>query len=307
MSRTLSTLLVLALLGGTAAAFAVTERLKLVPSPIIAPDVTEAFAPRCDCPSREATVKFRLRESDRLTVAIVDEDGETVETLLRRERFAAGPVSFTWDGAGAAEGLYRARVQLLDARRTIVIPNEIRVDTTPPRLVVENVAPTVFSPDRDGRADRVRVSFTVSERSHVALSTDGEEHVRTPLRLSGRIDWYARGLSPGVYRVQVRATDEAGNRSALSRPSRVRLRYVTLAPRRLVVPARFRFGVRVSWDGERYSWRLGRRRGSSRAKTLVLRAPQRSGRYTLRVTYRGHHDAIPVFVRARSRARSAGR
>ena len=307
MSRTLSTLLVLALLGGTAAAFAVTERLKLVPSPIIAPEVTEAFAPRCACPSRRATVKFDLRESDRLTATIVDEDGERVDTLLRRERFAAGPVSFEWDGAGAPEGLYRARIQLLDARRTIVIPSEIRVDNTPPRLVVERVEPRVFSPDRDGRADRVRATFAVSERSFVALSTGTEEHVRTPPRTQGRIDWYGRGLRPGVYRVTLRATDLAGNESEPSRPTPVRLRFISLSPRRLVVPASFRFGVRVLRDGERYSWRLARRRGSSRARLLVLRAPQRAGRYTLTVTYRGHQDAIPVFVRARSRARSAGR
>ena len=51
LPRVLSTVLVLGLLVGTAAAFAVTERLKLVPSPIIAPKVTEAFSPVCDCPT----------------------------------------------------------------------------------------------------------------------------------------------------------------------------------------------------------------------------------------------------------------
>ena len=307
MSRTLSTLLVLALLGGTAAAFAVTERLKLVPSPIIAPEVTEAFAPDCGCPSRVATVKFRLRESDRLTVTIVDEQGDRVVTLLRRERFAAGPVSFTWDGRGAEEALYRARIQLLEARRDIVIPNEMRVDNTPPRLVVENVAPTVFSPDGDGRADRVRATYRVSERSSVSLSTGTDDPVRSPPRTRGTIDWYGRGLLAGLYGVSLYATDLAGNESEPSPPTVVRLRFITLGPRRLVVPAGIRFGVHVSTDAARYRWRLGRRRGSSGAESLVLRAPQQAGRYTLTVVHRGHEDAIPVFVRARSRARSTGR
>jgi hypothetical protein len=60
-----------------------------------------------------------------------------------------------------------------------------------------------------------------------------------------------------------------------------------------------RFGVRVSNDAKRYAWRLGARRGVAGGATLVLRAPQRAGRYTLVVTYRGHSDAVPVFVRPR--------
>jgi hypothetical protein len=306
MSRTLTTLLVLALLGGTAAAFAVTERLKLVPSPIIAPEVTEAFAPGCDCPTRAATVRFRLREDDRLTVSIVDEETKTVETLVQRERHGAGPVSFTWDGKGAEEGVYRARVQLLDARRTIVIPNAMRVDTTAPTLTVESIEPTTFSPDGDGRADFVRTRFAVSERSHVSVLVDGEPAVRTPPRVQGKVEWYGKGEPVGLHELAVVADDLAGNRSQPTLAV-VRLRFVALAPRRVVVPAGVRFGVRVSTDALAYRWRLGARRGSSGRELLVLRAPQRAGRFTLTVSHRGHDDAIPVFVRARSLARSIGR
>lgn len=306
MRRTLPTLLVLALLGGTAAAFAVTERLKLVPSPIIAPELTEAFSPVCDCKSDHATIRFRLREDDRLTVTILDADSEPVRTLVRRERHDAGPVSFSWDGEGVGEGLYRARVQLLDARRTIVIPNEMRVDTTPPTLTVESVEPTTFSPDGDGRADFVRARFELSERSRISVLVDGEETVRTPPRLQGKVEWYGRDLRPGLYQVQIVAHDLAGNASQPTLAV-VRLRFVALTPRRAVVPAGFRFGVRVSTDAERYRWRLGRRTGRSGRELLVLRAPQQPGRYTLTVFQRGHEDAIPVFVRARSLARSAGR
>lgn len=301
LPRLLSTLLVLSLLGGTAAAFAVTERLKLVPSPIVAPKVTEAFSPVCQgaCTTREARIWFGLRDPDRLTVTIIDEDDDPVATIADSESFPAGPVEFVWDGRGAPEGVYRARVHLADARRTIDIPNEMRLDTTPPTLTVERIWPRVFSPDGDGRADKVSAEYVVSERASVSFHHGDDTPVVSPPRTRGKIEWYARGLLPGVYVASLSATDLAGNTTArLVGATEVRLRYVELSPRRIVVPAGVRFGVSVSTDAERYRWRLGGRTGSSGGRRLALLSPVRPGRYTLTVSYDGHRDAIPVFVRA---------
>lgn len=299
LPRLLSTLLVLGLLGGTAAAFAVTERLKLVPSPIVAPKVTEAFSPVCDCPTDEARIRFGLRDADRLTVTIIDEADDPVATIADDESLPAGPVEFVWDGRGAPEGVYRARVHLADARRTIDIPNELRLDTTPPTLTVERIWPTVFSPDGDGRADKVSAEYSVSERASVSFHHGDDTPVVSPPRTTGKIEWYARGLLPGAYVVSLSATDLAGNTTdRLVGATEVRLRYVELSPRRIVVPAGVRFGVGVSTDAARYRWRLGARTGSSGARTLALLSPTRPGRYTLSVSYGGHRDAIPVFVRA---------
>jgi hypothetical protein len=182
-----------------------------------------------------------------------------------------------------------------------VIPNEIRLDTTPPQLTVESIRPTVFSPDGDGNADRVSAFFAVDELSQVGFLVDGERAVETPPRERGKIDWYG-GPNPraGTYDVRLVARDEAGNRSELSPATPVRIRFVELAPRRVVVGAGARFGVRVDTDADRYRWRLGARTGTSRPGTLVLRAPTLAGRYTLRVAYDGGSDAIPVFVRTTS-------
>jgi len=299
--RLLSTLLVLGLLGGTAAAFAVTERLKLVPSPIETPFVTEAFSPVCNCPTGRARIEFTLRHEDRLTVTIVDTDGDEVATIADGVRYPAARVGFSWNGRGAPEGIYRARVHFDEGRRTIEIPEEIRLDVTPPRLAVRRVAPTVFSPDRDGRSDKVSATYAVSERASVALDVDGRDNVvvTPPRTAAGKIDWYARGFEPGLYAITLRATDVAGNRSEPTVPNVVRLRFITLAPRRLVVPAGVRFGVRVSTDALRYGWRFGARRGTSRAEQVILRAPLRPGRYTFTASYGDHRDAIPVFVRPR--------
>jgi FlgD Ig-like domain len=299
LPRVLSTLLVLGLLVGTSAAFAVTERLKLVPSPIIAPKVTEAFSPVCDCATDVAHVQFRLRDADRLTVSIVDADGESVATVAEDEEHPAGPVDVTWDGRGAPQGEYRARVHLDRARRTIVIPNTMRLDTTPPVLSAEAIRPRAFSPDGDGRADAVHALYSVSERASVLLLVDGERAVESPPRTKGKLDWYGRGRREGTYDVALGARDLAGNEARPSPPTPVRLRFVDLSPSRIVVPAGVRFGVRVSTDVRRYRWQLGVRRGSSSARILVLRAPQQPGRYTLAVVYDGHSGAIPVFVRPR--------
>jgi hypothetical protein len=298
LPRLLSTLLVLGLLGGTAAAFAVTERLKLVPSPIGTPQITSAFSPACRCKTSSARIAFTLREVDRISVSIVDADGDEVETLLDDERRDAGPVSFVWAGRDAPEGTYRVRIHFDEARRTIEIPNEIRIDRTPPVLTVQSIVPDAFSPDGDGRADKVKLTYALSERSSVELLVDGDSTLRSPPNERGKLEWYGKGLRPGLYGVTLVAHDLAGNRSQLSPTAVVRLRFITLARDRIVVPAGLRFGVRVSTDARRYAWRLGSRRGNGAAELLVLRAPTLPGRYTLTVSYRGRSDAAALFVRA---------
>jgi hypothetical protein len=71
LTRFAPTVLVLALLGATAAAFAVSERLKLEPSPITKTRVAKVFSPVCNCSQRVARVQFRLRRTDRLTVQVL--------------------------------------------------------------------------------------------------------------------------------------------------------------------------------------------------------------------------------------------
>jgi hypothetical protein len=299
LPRLFSTLLVLGLLVGTAAAFAVTERLKVVPSPIAAPKITEAFSPVCRCETSHARIAFSLREADRITVTIVDTDGDEVETLVDDEQRDAGPVQFSWAGSDAPEGTYRVRVHFDEARRTIEIPNEIRLDRTPPVLTVQSIVPDAFSPDGDGRADKVKATYAVSERSSVELFVDGDSTLKGRPNERGKLEWYGKDLRAGLYGVTLVAHDLAGNRSQPSPTAVVRLRFVALARDRLVVPAGLRFGVRVSTDARRYAWRLGRRRGDATGAQLILRAPTLPGRYTLTVTYRGRSDAMAVFVRPR--------
>ena len=72
----------LALLLATAAAFAVTEHLKLQRSPIAGPMIDRIFSPVCRCERRTARVGFTLRRGGRISVAIADRDGDVVRTLV---------------------------------------------------------------------------------------------------------------------------------------------------------------------------------------------------------------------------------
>ena len=134
--------LVVALLAATATAFALTEGLKLEPSPILGTAVDKVFSPVCGCPSEEARISFRLREADILDVALIDSDGTVVARPVQGERFERGRVVIRWDGLDAdgtplPEAEYRPRVHLREERRTIVLPNPIEIDVTPP--VVESL------------------------------------------------------------------------------------------------------------------------------------------------------------------------
>ena len=309
MSRHAPTLLVLALLAATAVAFGVTERLKLERSPIAAPEITKVFSPVCECDEETATIAFRLRERDTVSVSIVDDDLEVVRRLVVRRPVAATRFETTWDGRDESgevvpEGQYRPRLRLEGDRRTIVLPNQIRVDTTPPRVLDADFASVGFSPDGDGRKDKLTVRYRFSERAHGLLYLRERRVVRTlRQRPVSKLDWHGRvderALPAGDYSFTLAAEDTAGNVSE-GRTFTARIRYVELGRETIRAQARTRFGVRVTSDAETVQWRFARATGRTRPGLLVLRAPRRPGRYTLFVDANGHGARATVVVRPRT-------
>lgn len=306
MARAPQILLVVALLGATAAAFAVTERLKLERSPITGTRVDKVFSPVCECARDVAVVSFRLRKAGRVTVDVLDSGGRSVRTLVRGRDEKAGRVSYTWDGRDEAgrvvpEGTYRPRVRLAEHGRTIVLPNPIRVDTSPPTITLVSLFPRVFSPDGDGRRDRTTARYELDERAYALMLVDGRRRVASRFRtLKGKLVWFGRmggrAVRPGSYGIRLRAVDRAGNRSASTREIPVRVRYVELRRERIEVVAGRRFSVRVSTDALVYRWLFAGERGLGRAEVLVLRAPETPGMYMLYVSVRGRADKAEVVV-----------
>jgi hypothetical protein len=293
-----STLLVVCLLGGTAAAFAVTQGLKLDESPISGTQIGKLVSPTA---GTEAKIVFRLRESDAVTVTVVNDEDDVVRTLQPRRRVPAGRYTLSWDGRGddgraLPEGEYRPRIRLADERTTTTLPNDIELDTTPPVFEFGEVRPRVISPDGDGRAEAIRVRYSAGERVHAILFVDGKRRYFGRARESGVIRWTAP-LRPRRYRLQLAAQDLAGNVSPRARAGTVRVRYIELARNVIRVRAGFRFGVGVSTDAPNYRHRFAGRRGVGAGRSLVLRAPEEEGRYRLYVQANRHADSALVIVR----------
>lgn len=302
-------LLVLVLLGATAAAFALTERLKLERSPVTGTVVDKVFSPVCECARDVAVISFRLRKPETVTVTVIDSAGRSVQTLVRRRREGAGRVSYTWDGRNqlgevVPEGRYRPKVELAAHGRTIVLPNPITVDTTDPVIRIVRLRPRVISPDGDGRGDHLTATYAVSEPARALMLVDGRRRVLGRFRrLTGRLVWYGivngRPVRPGTYGIRLRAIDQAGNRSLVTREIPVRVRYVELARDHVAALAGKRFQIGVSTDALSYRWLFAGKHGVGRRRVLRLRAPDVAGPYTLYVTVGRHADKAAVTVSAR--------
>jgi hypothetical protein len=308
--RLLPTALVLALLAGSAAAFAVSEGLKLQKRPITPTEITKVFSPVCRCPQAKALIKLRLLRRDRITVTIVDSSGKEVRRLVDHKRFNRGLHHFTWDGKDERgkvlrSGSYRPKVTFSEINRTFVLPNPIKIDVARPTIKVVSVKPRVFSPDGDGRADRITVRYRVSEHAHTLLLANGHRRVRTLLSpLQGSLDWNGATrdgkLPPGTYTLSLVAVDPAGNRSLPAPAGKVRLRYVALSKSPVTAAAGTTVRVPVDTDAKVVRWTV--RKGSSvvgqgrGGATVVVRAPTQSGRYVLVLDASGHRLRTDLVV-----------
>jgi hypothetical protein len=301
--------ILLGLLIATAAAFAVTERLKLVPSPITGPHISKVFSPACGCARRSANISLKLRHGDRVDVLVLGEHRARVRTIAAGLRVPRGRSVFRWDGTtdsgGRAEdGTYRVQIHLRGQHRTILLPNRIALDTAPPKVDEVSTPRPRFSPDGDHRADDTTIRYSLSEPAHALVYLDGRRIIRSRFaHQQDDVKWYGalegRALPPGTYTLSMGAVDAAGNvtPSAQRAATRVEIRYIALAERRLVARRSRRLAVRVSTDAVRYAWRLGARHGVAAGHTLRLRAPKTRGRYTLTVAERGHVARAVVVVR----------
>jgi hypothetical protein len=306
--RLLPTALVLALLAGSAVAFAVSEGLKLQKRPITPTEITKVFSPVCNCPQAKALIKLRLLRRDTITVTIVDSNGKEVRRLVDHKRFNVGLHHFTWDGKDEQgkvlrSGSYRPKVAFADIHRTFLLPNPIHIDVVPPKLTVVSVKPRVFSPDGDSRSDAILVRYRVNEHAHVLLLANGRRRVRTLFGpLQGSLTWNGssrgRKLPPRTYTLTLVAVDPAGNRSASVPAGTVRLRYLSLpsAVFRSAKGATIR--VPVDTDAKVVHWTL--RRGSSvvgRGTGSDVRAPKKVGAYVLVFDASGHRLRATLLVR----------
>jgi len=305
LPRALSTIVLLGLLLATAGAFALTEHLKLIKSPIYAPLVTKKFSPVCHCATDKAKIKFKLRHSELVTVTIVDSGGHVVDTVATRRSEQKGSVTFLWDGRTttgvAADGsVYQPQIELSNERRTILMPNKIVIDTTPPKVLSASAGDGIFI---RGGQHSLPLQYTFSEKAHALVYVGGRRVIfGNASRLSDKVNWNGkvggRALRPGRYVLEVAAVDIAGNETPPAERKRlvVRIRFIALDESSIHVAAGARFAVQVRTDAPQYTWKFSGAHGSEKKRLLHLRAPARRGRYRLVVSEDGHSTTAIVIV-----------
>ncbi|HEY5099446.1 MAG TPA: FlgD immunoglobulin-like domain containing protein [Gaiellaceae bacterium] len=305
MQRILSTAVIVGLLAATAAAFAITERLKLTKSPINGVKVVREYV--SPAAHSAATIRVRTRRTDRVTATIRGSSGHEVDTLAYRVLEPHGWHVFTWNGrddagARAPEGTYHLEVHFESQRRTILLPNPMVLETKAPAVLDAGAVRPTFSPDGDHQSDTVTIHYKLSEEAHVVVLVNGHRIIRgRSSRPKDKVSWNGKVngslLSPGTYVLTVSAVDPAGNRSAKVQRVSVTLRYIALVAKRVVVRPGGQLRIGVSTDAKRYRWALGARRGTASGRELKLRAPAAAGTYRLVVSERGHSGSATVVVR----------
>jgi FlgD Ig-like domain len=305
LQRVLTTVTLLGLLVATAAAFVITEHLKLMKSAIAGTQVSKVLSPTCHCATDQATVSVRLRHRDHVTVTIVDAGGNTIASLASDELVQPDqPTEFPWDGrtdagAIAPDGVYYPRVDLSHDRHTFDLPNKILLDTQTPKVLSASRGKAVLLV---GPGRSVAIHYAFNEAAHAVLYLGHRRLVvGRPTRTAGKVKWAGTGVAEGTYTLSVAARDVAGNETPVDarRHVTVVVRYIIASPRQISVRAGARLKVHVQTAARRYTWRLGERHGARRGKVLRLRAPTTPGTYRLVVTEHEHSSTAVVRVRAK--------
>jgi hypothetical protein len=178
----------------------------------------EAISPNADGQADTAIVTYSLATAANVTVEVVDSIGGVVATVVDRVWTGAGRHSVVVDGASFPDGSYSV---LLTARNASgaevqqVIP--LIVSRT---LGLVSAAPEVFSPNGDGRRDRLVITFSLAAPADVRVRILRDSRwVASPLFGSlvpgvQRLVWSGvRASGPirdGAYSVVVEASDAVG-------------------------------------------------------------------------------------------------
>ena len=208
----------------------------------------DAISPNGDGQADSTTLTYRISAPANVTIEVTDEIGSVLATLVDRVWTRAAESSTEFDGAELPDGNYNVVVTArtaAGATAQTVIP--LSVNRT---LGLVTATPGVFSPNGDGRKDRMTLTFDLAAAADVRIRIERDGRwVASPLAgsfLAGaqRFVWdgaRAGGvLRDGEYSAVVEATGGPGS-IAFSVP------FVadTVAPRVRILPSE-RLRVEVS-------------------------------------------------------------
>ena len=178
----------------------------------------DAVSPNGDGQADATTLTYSLSAPANVTIQIADSIGGVVATVVDRVWTGAGEHTLDVDGAALPDGTYNVVVTAATATGVSVqklIP--LSVNRT---LGLVSVAPLAFSPNGDGRKDRLTLTFALTAPADVRIRVEREGRwVASPLLASylpgtQRFVWDgARAvgvLRDGEYTAVVEASGEAG-------------------------------------------------------------------------------------------------
>src|SRR5438067_5488948 len=144
---TLATIVFAALVVATVAAFFVTQRLKRS-APVVRHVMLPLYiSPNGDGRKDTAVIRLRLpKADDRVTVSIVDANGDEVRRLADR-RLSKGRHRFVWNGRDSSaailpDGFYYLRVVLGGQGRGTITRRGIQLVTAKPKPKLLSVTPS---------------------------------------------------------------------------------------------------------------------------------------------------------------------
>jgi N,N-dimethylformamidase beta subunit-like protein len=326
-----------ALVIATFGAFFAAQRLKSAPSVVGEFRHSPFFSPNHDGRFDRATVRFEIRKRGRVSLAVVDADGDEVRELIDDDTFLPyREIRARWDGraddgARLPDGTYRYRITLPDQGRNVVIPQSVRLDTTAPKPRVTSIGPAKDKVPRPellpvpGGGEAVVHFSATGRKKKILLFKTGPGPIRkvgqpislpddaSEWRWSGQTET-GRSVSPGTYLVAVQVRDQAGNigtsppldrhgmpavtyGSPLPGRGGITVRYLAVQPPAAPVQAGKPVAFGVDPRGERWAYTV-RRVGSNE---IVARGGHtRGGVY--RITAPGHESGVYLFdVRTRTR------
>ncbi|HSF61811.1 MAG TPA: peptidoglycan recognition protein [Gaiellaceae bacterium] len=178
----------------------------------------EAISPNGDGQADSSVLTYRLNAPANVTVELVDAIGGVAATVIDRVWTRAGEHTVVVDGASLVDGSYTIVISARTASGAMV--EQLVPFTVSRTLGVVTVTPAVFSPNGDGRKDRITLAFSLTATADVRIRIvrDGR-WVASPLVAtfaSGtqRFVWDgARGtgtLRDGSYEAIVEADDGVG-------------------------------------------------------------------------------------------------
>lgn len=312
----------------TGAAFFLAQKLKTADPVLLSFRLgSEAISPNGDGRFERQRVTFRLKRSELIDVAVVDQRGDSVRELASGVQLAAYRTiaPLTWNGRDengkvVADGRYRIRVTLRREGRSLVVPKSFRVDDTPPKITVVSIGPgagpgpellpradgkpaevLLNAPARDGRLLIFRTAPLPTEQvAEVAIAQNSNQASWNGRASNGRL------VEPGTYLVVAQRRDSAGvlgssvalNSKAmpitvygqrLPGKGGITVRPIAAQPPLLAAKAGSVANLPVAANGQRFSWTLSQ----------LGKPPSRRGRSsskTVRVKPAGKSSQLLLFA-----------